>query len=1113
MTGTASRSLYGNAYRPQVPSAGAASNGSHRSNSLRGHQATPPYKHTDKDEQLYNLVSDLSNACRNDSNANALKDFNLIETLEKSAKDILARRNNQAPSPETKTAAANDLIQKRRRLSIEGKSDDDDDDPSGPRFQKIERPAADTSSAAPKRYNMPTFFSAMPRQASNGSVPPSRSPSPLLGKDNEAPLKTKSLPQKPAQAPPAIFQDFSDPEDDEPSFMRDTISRDTFSRETGIYSRREALCMDDLSLDEINMIAPPAQEDLHRKRGHGAISFTQVCQFHHESQCKCHGQAKDDDIQSIMDKAKVSVNPDNATNSLRKKPEKEPEYTYTHMGSKLKSSRVRSGSGSKDRVRRSSQEDKKSITDAKLISINKTVGSTTPTNGSLQSSRAQLRSQTTLETKSTSWATSSTSSASSSTFKAPEKVKSVEKPISSFKPAPEKTVAAPVVEVTRQKPTPVRREVSLDDDMHESTKSYQPAPQIIEKPIVPADILKKIETLEKQLAQKTDECARLTTELMSQDTQWKTQFEASETAYKALEASVARLTAEKESLANQIADLESRIPSGDSTSNRIVWHLKEILREEEADNKIETARATKIAALVNRFEKSNAQVQADFAQQLRHEIKTIGITRSASLSVDSNNRVTTSELEEKIAEHEATIEALTREAQNYQNQLEMALQTAADRDQDVMQLERKLSSLQVTPKDATVQAVGVQKSRKLEDKIALLESAALQRDREKERLEEQVRELQRSLDGKSREDTKLADATRELEAQRAEVARLQQALEAKTKEFSAPQEISVMRDSFVRAKSVHFEDDDADSITLRTKLEKKEAEVEEMRAALYEKTCDINALKQEVMAKTETITHLSADFAERLETFTKSRRDSSGAPSDPEMEKMEMFLFNQVCAKQQEIDELIEELERKDQELQELAQQVEATRGAADTSALEAQHAELSSQVKLLTEQNSLLKQETEVQSRSIESKQRQIKSLIEQMQAKEAELSELDEALATAEMQVEHLKQQYNASFTQEEEESFAAAYREGGRRSSFSLRRNSSASLYSSKPTSAMDDGYDEYERPMDNLSVESGTSYMTKGSSAFEDDFAGSPRFSSLSPGRDSMVSRSSEWGLEF
>ncbi|KAG9406676.1 hypothetical protein AC1031_002996 [Aphanomyces cochlioides] len=1070
MTGTASRSLYGNAYRPQVPSAGAASNGSHRSNSLRGHQATPPYKHTDKDEQLYNL----------------------------SAKDILARRNNQAPSPETKTAAANDLIQKRRRLSIEGKSDDDDDDPSGPRFQKIERHAADTSSAAPKRYNMPTFFSAMPRQGSNGSVPPSRSPSPLLNKDNEAPLKTKSLPQKPTQAPAAVFQDFSDPEDDEPSFMRDTISRDTFSRETGIYSRREALCMDDLSLDEINMIAPSAQEDLHRKRGHGDISLT---------------QAKDDDIQSIMDKAKDSVNPDYATNSLRKKPEKEPEYTYTHMGSKLKSSRVRSGSGSKDRVRRLSAEDKKkSITDAKLISINKTVGSTTPTNGSLQSSRAQLRSQTMLETKSTSWATSSTSSTSSSTFKAPEKAKSVEKPISSFKSAPEKTISAPVVEVSRQKPTPVRREVSLDDDMHESTKSYQPAPQIIEKPVVSADILKKIETLEKQLAQKTDECARLTTELTSQDTQWKTQFEASETAYKALEASVARLTAEKESLANQIADLESRIPSGDSTSNRIVWHLKEILREEEVDNKIETARATKIAALVNRFEKSNAQVQADFAQQLRHEIKTIGITRSASLSVDSNNRVTTSELEEKIAEHEATIEALTREAQNYQNQLEMALQTAADRDQDVMQLERKLSSLQVTPKDATEQAVGVQKTRKLEDKIALLESAALQRDREKERLEEQVRELQRSLDVKSRDDTKLADANRELEAQRAEVARLQQALEAKTKEFSGPREISVMRDSFVRAKSVHFEDDDADSTTLRTKLEKKEAEVEEMRAALYEKTCDINALKQEVMAKTETITHLSADFAERLETFTKSRRDSSGAPSDPEMEKMEMFLFNQVCAKQQEIDELIEELERKDQELQELAQQAEATRGAADTSALEAQHAELSSQLKLMTEQNSLLKQETEVQARSIESKQRQIKSLIEQMQAKEAELSELDEALATAEMQVEHLKQQYNASFTQEEEESFAAAYREGGRRSSFSLRRNSSASLYS-KPTSAMDDGYDEYERPMDNLSVESGTSYMTKGSSAFEDDFAGSPRFSSLSPGRDSMVSRSSEWGLEF
>ncbi|KAF0706011.1 hypothetical protein AaE_014288, partial [Aphanomyces astaci] len=323
MTGTNSRSLHGHAYRPQ-PS--AAASGGNRSNSMRGQQA--PYTHSDKDEQLYNLVSDLSNACRKDSNANALKDYNLIETLEKSAKDILARRNSQDPVGGNNIDVPPDSIQKRRRLSVEANDDSDETaSPSTvnttPRFQTIKRP------------------------------------------------------------------EFSDNEDnDVPSFMRETISRETYSRETAVYTR-EALCMDDLSLDEISMIAP-GQEDVHRKRQHDAMAS-------HDATKRPSAAPQPMDIQSIMDQAKGSVDPvythsatssssalsreapssSSATSSLSASSfssinGKEPDFVYTHLGSKLKSD-PRSRSGSKDRSRRGSVDDKRrqnSMTASKLISIN-----------------------------------------------------------------------------------------------------------------------------------------------------------------------------------------------------------------------------------------------------------------------------------------------------------------------------------------------------------------------------------------------------------------------------------------------------------------------------------------------------------------------------------------------------------------------------------------------------------------------------------------------------------------------------------------------------------------------------------------------------------------------
>ncbi|KAF0689865.1 Aste57867_18710 [Aphanomyces stellatus] len=1100
MTGSNSRSLYGNALRPQV----AAVNSSHRSNSLRGTQS--PYTHTDKDEQLYNLVSDLSNACRKDSNANALKDFSLIETLEKSAKDILARRNNQDTSP-GKGATPVDLIQKRRRLSQEGKSDESGDDE--PRVQRIERPGGD----APKRYNMPTFFSAMPR--SNSTLPPSRS-----GSQEETPLKTKSIMAAPSKQ--TSFEDFSDHEDDEPSFARDSFgsdmfgrdtsfSRDTYSRETGVYSR-EALCMDDLSLDEINMIAP-GQDELHRKRSHEDI--------------RSGGVSKDDDdIQSIMDKAKGVVNPDVAPKST----EKEPEFVYTHLGSKLKSNRGRSGSGSKERSRRGSS-DKKAITDAKLISINKSIGGTSSsaTAAAAQAARAAMRSQTMLESK-TQW-----SYKPEPDFKIP--AKSTEKPrvvVAERKPELKKPVpsAAPVVEVKRAAP---RKEFSLDDTIQdEAPKKRSPGGVPVERVVqedkaavaAAAELQKKIDALEAKLAKKESECEKMVSELLTQDAQWKTQFEASETAYKVLEKSVASLTTQNTHLTDQMKELEERIPSGDSSSHRIVWHMREILREEEADNRVEATKASKISALVNRFEKSNAQVQADFAQQLRHEIKTIGLARSASISADNttfNGAAPTSDLDEKLADRDATIEALKREAKNYQSQLEMALHTAMNRDQDVVELEKQLSTMQLGAA-ASDQVSELQKAlqsqkasaKLLSEKLAAVEAMSLYREQEKARLDERVADLTRKLEARAAGDAAaLASVTTDLEAQRAEVTRLQKALDAKTKEFATSSaRDSMLQDPVVR-KSVRFDDE---SESLRAELKKKDAQMGEMHAALHEQTCDINALKQELLAKTETIEHLSMDFSQRLEAYTQAQRDGAHY-SDPEMEKMEMFLFNQVCAKQEEVDELIHELERKDEEIKALVERGGSMRtshdGSGDSTAAlgasETQVTELGAQLKLLKEQNAHLTQETQLQARSIESKQKQIKTLLELMASKEEELAELDEALATAEMQVEHLKQQFNVSFTQEEEDGFAAAYREGGRRSSICMRRDSLPSFTAYKAPH-LEPGYDEYDRD-DKKSMLRGDSSAT---AAIDDDFAGSPRFSCLSygsPGRDSLASRSSEWGLEF
>ncbi|RQM23248.1 hypothetical protein B5M09_002659 [Aphanomyces astaci] len=1135
MTGTNSRSLHGHAYRPQ-PS--AAASGGNRSNSMRGQQA--PYTHSDKDEQLYNLVSDLSNACRKDSNANALKDYNLIETLEKSAKDILARRNSQDPVGGNNIDVPPDSIQKRRRLAVEANDDSDETaSPSTanttPRFQTIKRPVENP----PKRYNMPTFFTSMPpRQGSNGTLatPPS-------SQCSEPEPNASSKPSVKSSAT-VDFQEFSDNEDnDVPSFMRETISRETYSRETAVYTR-EALCMDDLSLDEISMIAP-GQEDVHRKRQHDAM----------------------------------------ASHDTTKRPSAAPQ---------LKSD-PRSRSGSKDRSRRGSVDDKRrqnSMTASKLISINMRSNPTFCANSStttLQtSSRAQMRSQTMLETStSTSWPIGKTSKTLSST------ASSVSKPAASSQPAvstpaktsktlsssfiasslqqsskpaaassqPAKAIKTRTSTTSSTVPTtttplpkevtvvrrdvsnkpdatsvkPPRKEFSLDDPIldQQPRPVEVPATVAVPAPAPPSvEMLQKLEQLELQLAAKNAECARLATELSSQDAQWKVQFAASDTAYKGLEASVAALATDKQALTAQLANLEARIPSGElSTSNRIVWHLREILREEEADNKMESAKASRIAALVNRFEKSNAQVQADFAQQLRHEIKSIGLTRaSASLSVDSatTNQTATvvEQLEERIARHEATIVALTREAQNSQAQLDLALQTAVDRDQDVMQLESRLTSmhLESSPDHASASSVAASQKAailRLEASVAALEEVVAQRDDEKAELESHVRELTRA--------TQSDATTQDMEHLQTQVKRLQAELEAKAHELDVlhsetPTRESpsvLLNDSFLSVrKSVRFEDDE-DSGKLRQQVRKLEAEVAEMRVALYERTCDVNALKHEVLANVETIEHLSSDFAKRVEV---------GAGNA--MEKMDMFLFEQVCAKHKEVEELVAELERKDDEIKELLARPSSTHNFdQQVEQLQTKCVELSAQLKVAMEQNALLTQETQFQARSIESKQNQIKSLLELMQSKEHELAELDEALATAEMQVEYLKHQYNVTFTAEEEDRFAAAYREGGRRSSMSHRRESATYPPNIAPyftSSAMmdDEGYDEYDRPpIERMSGQSGGSSTILSTAAMSSpttslsvadvEFGGSPRFSCLSIGsRDSIASsRTSEWGLEF
>ncbi|ETV98274.1 hypothetical protein H310_08987 [Aphanomyces invadans] len=1206
MTGTSARSLHGYAYRPQP----AVSSSSNRSNSLRGQ--TSPYTHSDKDEQLYNLVSDLSHACRKDSNANALKDYNLIETLEKSAKDILARRNSNQDgmNNDAVVAASPDTIQKRRRLSIEANDDRDSDNTcdksTNPRFQKIERPADN----APKRYNMPTFFSSMPpRQSSSGALsaavpPPSVRP---IAKPGGKSIKSPS-----AKVSATVdFQDFSDNEDEEPSFMRDTISRETFSRETAMYTR-EALCMDDLSPDEINMIAP-GQEEVHRKRQHGTMGRETPAVSTNKT---VRQEPRNDDIQAIMDKAKGSVDPDYVNThhaTAAKMPETspfsssspfstvngkaEPEFVYTHLGSKLKSNlRSRSGSGSKERSRRGSVDDKRrqhTITESKLISIHKPKSTTSTSSASasstasLQASRAQLRSQTMLESK-TSWPTGKPTTSTLGS-----QPQSIPKPATTSlttaagtttaksKAGPTRNIAAAVTSATHaasvskevavrseggktgttkpSPPRPLRKEFSLDDTIQDESPvvAALPAapaaavPATPPAPVVPVELLQKIESLEKQLASKDAECTRLSTELMAQDAQWKVQFEASDTAYKALEASVAVLASEKQVLATQVHDLERRIPLGDSSSNRIVWHLREILREEESDNKIESAKASRIAALVNRFEKSNAQVQADFAQQLRHEIKSIGLTRvAASLTVDSSTR--TADLEERIAQHEATILNLTREAQNYQRQLDLALQTAVDRDQDVMQLESKLTSMQLAEKgeDGAASALSAtlasQKAAvtRLEANAAALEKVVSQRDDEKAELERQVQELTRALTAQTEAAAAtVASVKKDLEHQCAQVKRLQDEVEAKTNEIHVLNATAastmtresasvLLHDSFLTStarKSVRFEDDEG-SQHLRSQVRSLEADVAEMRAALHERTCDVNALRQELVAKAETIEHLSADFAKRL----AQQSDVSNPPND--MEKMDMFLFNQVCAKQQEVDDLLVELERKDDEIKELLARQPADNNDGgghdeEIELLQTKVVELTAQLKVAMEQNALLTQETQLQTRSIESKQNQIKSLLELMKSKEDELAELDEALATAEIQVEYLKQQYNVTFTREEEDGFAAAYRESGRRSSLSLRRESvsyppNIAPYFT-PSAMMDDeGYDEYDRPptSEGMSVRSDSTYLSTAGispppsaaqSLDDNEFGGSPRFSCLSIGsRDSIASsRTSEWGLEF
>ncbi|OQS02284.1 hypothetical protein THRCLA_05332, partial [Thraustotheca clavata] len=772
-----------------------------------------------------------------------------------------------------------------------------------------------------------------------------------------------------------------------------------------------------------------------------------------------------------------------------------------------------------------------------------------------------------------------------------------------------------------------------------------------------ADYRSKIQALEKQVGAKDTQIQSLQSDLSHIDDQWKAQFEASQLA---LEASFKELENEKIRMANKLSMYEPKRPENvNSFSQRIIWHLKEIIREDEADTTANTeseearAKANRVAALVNRFEKSNAQVQANFAQQLRHDIKTIGIRAFEDHPENHASKAklqeTIAELQKQLSEHARAYDCLQEEARSQQSQLEMALQTAMDRDADVMDLERQVTLLKQT-NESTANFEHEATLKQLQDKSSVLADTQVtvaQLEGEVRTLQEQVAELTASLQSRDKElaaaraslvaatsqaadadhvaeltqaldiasKTNAAQATQmratsqqyqeeisvlkvqiiqlskaneakaqaaksafsdeqvamfeaKIAAQEAEIATLKSSLDDTQKQLEDALAPTVNPTSEEGVKKVRFEDDvirssDVNSVVhLQHILKKRDEELVDLKSELYERACDVNALRQEVIAKTDTIENLSRKLAQRMESsksVSPLQSTTQLVPanpqamqqatqlllSNPDMAKLEMFLFNSLCNKQQEVDDLLLELDRREEAVRAVcAAETEALH--QEIKVLEERYTEVSGALKLANEQQAHLQNEVEMQERSIDNKQKQIKSFISLMAEKEAELAELDEALAIAEMQVEHLKNQYNVTFTIEQEEAFANAYEEGGRMSSFSMkagresfaergkfyermslqmddkdfeiedlgpfrsRANSTNSLLSDRASSSSTPAA---AQPATTSLLASAASSLAK---PFEDDleYAGSPRFSALSYGsaRDSSIS-TTEWDLEI
>ncbi|KDO16391.1 hypothetical protein SPRG_18082 [Saprolegnia parasitica CBS 223.65] len=569
------------------------------------------------------------------------------------------------------------------------------------------------------------------------------------------------------------------------------------------------------------------------------------------------------------------------------------------------------------------------------------------------------------------------------------------------------------------------------------------------------------------------------------------------------------------------------------------------------------------------------------------------------------------------------MDALADEAKNQQSQLEMALQTAMERDADVMDLESQIQRLAQT-NDAAANSAHDATLLLLKDKTSQLadaRAAMVQLEADVSTLNEHVAQLTSTVEAREKDlsaaRAALISATRD-SSEANHVAELTQALEAATQTHAtqlraastkAQDEIAALKAQIVAltktsstdaaaydalsaaktkiaaqeaelstlqatiedlrrqledalaptinpmpadecVKKVRFEDDVLKSteatstVHLQHILKKRDEELHDLKTELYERACDVNALRAEVLGKTETIELLSKKLAAKTSaSLDKAPTSTMVVPANPQttsmllanpdMAKMEMFLFNSLCAKQQEVDDLLVELDRREEAVRAVcAAEIEALQ--AEVKVLEERYTEMSTALKLAHEQQSHLETETDMQLKSIENKQKQIKSLISLMAEKEAELAELDEALAIAEMQVEHLKAQYHVSFTIEQEEAFATAYEEGGRMSSFSMKAGRESFAERGKFFERMSLHMDDTDFEIEDLapfrsrasstnsllsdkgtSTRSSTTQLSATSKPFEDDMEyGSPRFSNLSYGsaRDSNISVT-EWDPEF